>query len=114
MTAVLGRADVLEILAGLHSRPVEDIPERIDSMELAWLVHQVEQRYDLRIELSDGQLGRMARSWPWFPFSRCRTHCSTPGWRCCAGGCADILCRAPMAGTSTTSSWRLVSARAAR
>lgn len=54
-----GRADVLEILAGFHSRPVEEIPERIDSMELAWLVHQVEQRYDLRIELSDGQLGRM-------------------------------------------------------
>lgn len=55
----LGREDVLDILAGFHSRPVEEIPERIDSMELAWLVHQVEQRYDLRIELSDGQLGRM-------------------------------------------------------
>jgi hypothetical protein len=46
-------------LAGFHSRPAEEIPERIDSMELAWLVHQVEQRYDVRIELSDGQLGRM-------------------------------------------------------
>jgi hypothetical protein len=55
----LDRAGVLEILSGFHSRPVEEIPERIDSMELAWLVHQVEQRYDLRIELSDGQLGRM-------------------------------------------------------
>ncbi len=53
------RAEVLEILAGLRSRAVEEIPERIDSMELAWLVHQVEQRYDVRIELSDGQLGRM-------------------------------------------------------
>lgn len=55
----LDRADVLEILSGFHSRSVDDIPERIDSMELAWLVHQVEQRYDLRIELSDSQLGRM-------------------------------------------------------
>jgi acyl carrier protein len=55
----LGRADVLEILSGFHSRSVEEIPERIDSMELAWLVHQVEQRYDVRIELSDNQLGRM-------------------------------------------------------
>lgn len=55
----LDRADVLEILSGFHSRSVVDIPERIDSMELAWLVHQVEQRYDLRIELSDSQLGRM-------------------------------------------------------
>ena len=59
-TGALSRTDVVEILAGFHSRPVEEIPERIDSMELAWLVHQVEQRYDLRIELSDGQLGRMA------------------------------------------------------
>jgi hypothetical protein len=55
----LERADVEQILAGFHSRPVEDIPERIDSMELAWLVHQVEQRYNLRIELSDRQLGQM-------------------------------------------------------
>jgi acyl carrier protein len=55
----LERADVERILAGFHSRPVSEIPERIDSMELAWLVHQVEQRYDLRIELSDRQLGHM-------------------------------------------------------
>jgi hypothetical protein len=57
--ATLERADVVRILAGFHSRPVEEIPERIDSMELAWLVHQVEQRYDLRIELTDRQLGQM-------------------------------------------------------
>ena len=53
------RDDVVAILASFHTRPVEEIPERIDSMELAWLVHQVEQRYDVRIELDDGQLGRM-------------------------------------------------------
>jgi len=53
------RAEVLDILARFHSRPVEELPERIDSMELAWLVHQVEQRYDVRIELSESQLGRM-------------------------------------------------------
>jgi acyl carrier protein len=44
----------------MHTRPVEEIPERIDSMELAWLVHQVEQKYGVRIDLDDGQLGRMA------------------------------------------------------
>ncbi|MFL6145694.1 MAG: hypothetical protein ACJ72N_28000 [Labedaea sp.] len=55
----LGRDDVVAILASFHTRPVEDIPERIDSMELAWLVHQVEQRYGVRIDLEDGQLGRM-------------------------------------------------------
>jgi hypothetical protein len=55
----VGREDVVAILAGFHTRPVEEIPERIDSMELAWLVHQVEQRYHVRLDLNDGQLGRM-------------------------------------------------------
>ena len=58
-TAV-GRDDVVEILANFHTRSAEDIPERIDSMELAWLVHQVEQKYGVRLELDDGQLGRMS------------------------------------------------------
>jgi acyl carrier protein len=53
------RDDVVGILASFHTRPAEDIPERIDSMELAWLVHQVEQKYGVRLELDDGQLGRM-------------------------------------------------------
>lgn len=57
--AKVGRDDVVEILASFHTRPLADIPERIDSMELAWLVHQVEQRYGVRLELDDGQLGRM-------------------------------------------------------
>jgi hypothetical protein len=57
--ATVGRDDVVAILASFHTRPLEDIPERIDSMELAWLVHQVEQRYRVRLELNDGQLGRM-------------------------------------------------------
>jgi hypothetical protein len=57
--ATLGRDDVVAILASFHTRPLEDIPERIDSMELAWLVHQMEQRYSVRLELDDGQLGRM-------------------------------------------------------
>jgi acyl carrier protein len=57
--ATLGREDVVSILASMHTRPVEDVGERIDSMELAWLVHQVEQRYGKPIELDDGQLARM-------------------------------------------------------
>jgi hypothetical protein len=55
----VGRDDVVAMLASLGTRPAEDIPERIDSMELAWLLHQVEQRYGVRVELDDGQLGRM-------------------------------------------------------
>jgi len=57
--STLDRDDVLTILAAFHTRPPEEIPERIDSMELAWLVHQVEQRYRIRLDLDDGQLGRM-------------------------------------------------------
>ncbi|ADB35074.1 hypothetical protein Kfla_6071 [Kribbella flavida DSM 17836] len=50
-----GRAEIADWLAGLGERPAGS--ERIDSMELAWLVHQVEQRYG--IELTDDQLERI-------------------------------------------------------
>ncbi|HET6989210.1 MAG TPA: phosphopantetheine-binding protein [Kribbella sp.] len=51
-----GRAELLTWLAGLGDRPPG--AERLDSMELAWLVHQVEQRYG--VELADDQLERIA------------------------------------------------------
>lgn len=51
-----GRAEIITWLTGLGERPSD--AERIDSMELAWLVHQVEQRYG--VELSDDQLERIA------------------------------------------------------
>jgi hypothetical protein len=51
-----GRAEIITWLTGLGERPPS--AERIDSMELAWLVHQVEQRYG--VELSDDQLERIA------------------------------------------------------
>jgi hypothetical protein len=57
--ARLDRDDVVAMLASFGSQPVEGVPDRIDSMELAWLLHQVEQRYGVRIELDDGQVGRM-------------------------------------------------------
>ncbi len=50
-----GRDDIITWLTGLGERPAG--AERIDSMELAWLVHQVEQRYV--VELTDDQLERM-------------------------------------------------------
>jgi hypothetical protein len=51
-----GRAEIITWLTGLGERPPG--AERIDSMELAWLVHQVEQRYG--VELPDDQLERIA------------------------------------------------------
>ena len=53
--AAPGRAEIVDWLAGLGERSGE--LERIDSMELAWLVHQVEQRYS--VELGDEYLDRI-------------------------------------------------------
>jgi hypothetical protein len=46
---------VIDWLSGLGERSGQ--LERIDSMELAWLVHQVEQRYG--VELGDDHLDRI-------------------------------------------------------
>lgn len=52
-----GRAEIVDWLAALGDRRPGEVRERIDSMELAWLVHQVEQRYGR--ELDDDQLDRI-------------------------------------------------------
>lgn len=52
-----GRAEIVDWLTALSDRGPGEVRERIDSMELAWLVHQVEQRYEL--ELDDDQLDRI-------------------------------------------------------
>jgi acyl carrier protein len=54
------RDDVVAMLATYRDRAVEDVPERIDSLELAWLVHQVEQRYGVVLDLADEELMRMS------------------------------------------------------
>lgn len=57
MAAAPDRADVVEMLAAFGNRSPEQVPEGIDSMELAWLVHQLEQRYDNHLD--DDTLARM-------------------------------------------------------
>ncbi|MFF3865997.1 acyl carrier protein [Micromonospora sp. NPDC001898] len=52
----LGRADLLTMLAEMTAKPVDQVSDRVGSMELAWLVHLVEQRYDRRLDLTDDQL----------------------------------------------------------
>jgi len=54
------RADVLTMIASLGDRTVDEVGDRVDSMQLAWLMHQVEQRYGVAIELDDGQFARMS------------------------------------------------------
>ena len=53
------RAELLTMLAAFGDRRPEQVPENLDSMELAWLIHQVEERYGRRIELDDAALARM-------------------------------------------------------
>ncbi|MFC1415655.1 acyl carrier protein [Streptacidiphilus cavernicola] len=51
------RDDVIAMLAAFGDRSPEQVPEGIDSMELAWLVHQLEQRYGNGFD--DDTLARM-------------------------------------------------------
>jgi acyl carrier protein len=52
-------AEIVEMLATFGDREPEAVPERIDSLGLAWLVHQVEQRYGVTLDLDDDELARM-------------------------------------------------------
>ena len=49
-----------KLLATYGDRAPSAVPEDIDSLELAWLVHQVEQRYSVALDLSDEDLVRMS------------------------------------------------------
>jgi acyl carrier protein len=53
------RAEVVAMLATYGERSAEEVPESIDSLELAWLIHQVEQRYGRPFEGDDDALARM-------------------------------------------------------
>jgi hypothetical protein len=60
VNAAVNRADVVDMLASYGNRPVSAVGERIDSLELAWLVHQVEQRYGVTLDLGDDEVSRMS------------------------------------------------------
>jgi acyl carrier protein len=47
------------MLATYGDRSPDDVPEAIDSLELAWLIHQIEQRYG-DVDLDDDTLSRMS------------------------------------------------------
>ena len=48
------------MLAEYGHREPQSVPERIDSLELAWLVHQAEQRYGAGLDLDDDDLAAMS------------------------------------------------------
>lgn len=47
------------MLATYGNREPDRVPEAIDSLELAWLIHQIEQRYG-RLDIDDDMLDRMS------------------------------------------------------
>jgi acyl carrier protein len=54
-----GRQEVIAILAALGDRPVEEVGDQIGSLELTWLITQMEQRYGITLDLSDEDLAQM-------------------------------------------------------
>ncbi|WP_426514625.1 hypothetical protein ACPPVO_13985 [Dactylosporangium sp. McL0621] len=48
------------MLATYGDRRDEDVAEGIDSLELAWLIHQLEQHYGTVLDLSDEELASMS------------------------------------------------------
>ena len=50
------RADLIQILATLADQPVSAVPQRVGSMEVAWLVHQIETDTGRQLGLSDADL----------------------------------------------------------
>lgn len=53
------RSEVVAILAAMGDRAPDEVGEEISSLELAWLVSQVEDRYHTTLELDDAALARM-------------------------------------------------------
>jgi len=59
MLGVPERPDVIAMLATYGNRQPEEVPEAIGSLELAWLIHQVEQRYGA-LDIDDDAIARMS------------------------------------------------------
>jgi acyl carrier protein len=53
------RSDVVAMLATYGDREPDQVPEGIDSLELAWLIYQLEQRYGA-LDVDDDMITRMS------------------------------------------------------
>lgn len=54
------RADVLAMLASYGDRQPDEVSEELGSLELTWLVAQVEQRYAVQLDLDDDEFAAMS------------------------------------------------------
>jgi len=57
--AALSRDEVVGMLAAFGQRSPDEVAERIGSLELTWLISQVETRYGVTLELTDDELDQM-------------------------------------------------------
>ncbi|MFJ3880391.1 acyl carrier protein [Streptomyces sp. NPDC090077] len=55
----LTRADLVAILAAYGERQPGDVADRVDSLELAWVIHSVEERFGTELDLDEDALARM-------------------------------------------------------
>ena len=55
----LNRDTVLALLASYHDRSPEAMGENVGSLDLAWLIHTVEEQYGTRLYLDDEALDKM-------------------------------------------------------
>ena len=54
-----GRDEVVEMLAAFGDRPPDAVGDAIGSLELTWLISQVEERYGVMLDPTDDQLEQM-------------------------------------------------------
>jgi hypothetical protein len=54
-----GRAQVIAMLATFGDRPPYEVGEQISSLELVWLLHCMEQRYGVRVDLDSDEAARI-------------------------------------------------------
>ena len=60
MTAPLDRDALVGMLASFGDRRPADVPEELGSLEVTWLVDQVERRYGVVLDLDDDTFAGMA------------------------------------------------------
>jgi hypothetical protein len=60
MTPRLGRDDVVAMLARFGDRQPAEVPEELGSLELTWLVDQVERQYGVVLDLDDDVFAGMS------------------------------------------------------
>ena len=59
-TGTLGRDQVVQLLAAFGDRAPESVDDVVGSLELTWLIAQVEERYSVVLDLTDEQLARIS------------------------------------------------------